>query len=112
MFDKRKHERRELTQELSVFLSNSEKPLGQVLNITPAGMMVRTTLPVTAKEDYTLAVTLPKKWFRERHIELQAKTIWCRAEDIPPTTYHAGFQLLNLNEKDLDLIQNLLKRMA
>ncbi len=112
MFDRRKQKRTCLAHILSVFREESAQPFGQLLNINPDGMMLRTTSRVTAKTDYRLKIELPSGWFGGKHIVLEAKSVWCQPEPDDSQTYRSGFQLVNLEDKDLRCIAALTEHPA
>ncbi|MFQ5648588.1 MAG: PilZ domain-containing protein [bacterium] len=112
MFERRQYRRTNLGVHLAVFRRGSEEPFGQLLNITPAGMMMRTETPITAKTDYQLSITLPRKLFGLKHVDFDAKSVWCQPEDHDNSSFRTGFQLLKLDHKDFESIVDLLNNFA
>ncbi len=108
MFERRHHKRTELAHHLVIFSHDAQTPFGQLLNLTPGGMMIRTEAHVTARKAYKLLIKLPRKWRNARQIHFEAKCIWCKRDDTDEQGYRSGFQLTNLKDKDFESILALL----
>ena len=111
MEDRRKQKRQSIAAHLNVFVENLEHPVGQLLNITPQGLMIRSYRPFQAKNIFTLSLIIPGKLFRKKHIKLAARSVWCKREE-NYETYQAGFQLHGLTADDFEQISNLINRIC
>jgi hypothetical protein len=109
MLDKRKHRRRSLASHLSVFSEDKKNPVGQLLNLSQSGLMLRSKMPFESSTVFRFSIVLPRRIFGEREITFNAKSIWCqRSEDF--SSYHAGFQLQNTASENLQLLKKLISR--
>ncbi|MCZ6819628.1 MAG: PilZ domain-containing protein [Calditrichaeota bacterium] len=107
MLTKRKAKRDIVAIPLSVFEESADEPIGHLMNVTPNGIMLRSSRPIKTQSLFRLLVVLPGKLFGPRHVTLEAKSIWCRRED-DFHTYHAGFQLRNLDAKTQKSVESLI----
>jgi hypothetical protein len=102
--------RRHLIYYLEVHDKESGRLLGHVVDITTGGLKLVSKEPIATNRLYTLEMTLPADYFRQKQVSFQAKSLWC-SNDINPEFYDTGFAApdLDLTAKDiiLDLVEQL-----
>ena len=103
---------RKSTRHLAkVIDSERNRLLGRLVNITAEGMMLVTDQAVDIYDIYHIRLTLPKMVNGQATLELQAQARGCRA-DRNPRFFNAGFQFVQINEEDEDLIRDVFNRFC
>jgi len=108
MDDKRKMVRREIMFYSRVFDRKTGKQLGYLGNLTTDGLMIISEEPVEAETQFDLRIEVPEDIYPKNDIALCGKSLWCDA-DIDPKFFNIGFQILSIEQQDLDLIETVVK---
>jgi hypothetical protein len=104
MEERRKVKRKYLMFYSRVFDRNSGKLLGYLSDLTQDGAMVISEDPIETGLVMRLCMDLPEGYFTRERLNFEAKSVWCKP-DIDPKFYNTGFQLINPNREDIDIIQ-------
>ena len=102
--DRRKFRRRFLAFYSRVFDLRSHRLLGNVVDITPQGLMLLSETPLPPDTAFRLEIELPEGFASKRAITLDARSRWCEV-DIDPHFHNTGFQLLNVTPEDAAIIE-------
>lgn len=94
MFTHRRIERHQLPYFLTVFNRFTDKPLGYLGNVSDAGLMLISQLPLLVTADFQLYLNLPTNDGRVQRIDLAARCQWCH-EDVTPGYFDSGFELFD-----------------
>ncbi len=104
MDNRRRFKRRFLAFYSRVFDLRSHRLLGNVVDITPQGLMLLSETPLPADTAFRLEIELPEGFASKREITLDARSRWCEA-DIDPHYHNTGFVLLNVTPEDAAIIE-------
>jgi PilZ domain len=107
--ENRRFRRRSLLYQLKVTNKNTGEGLGKVANITPDGLMLLNADRIVDDTMVTLRIELPELIFGKAHIDCDAKCMWCRP-GINKKLFEAGFQLLEMEEMDIQTIVALITK--
>ena len=107
MDDKRKIKRRHLIYYLRIFDLVTEQLVGHLIDITTEGIMVMSEQPFENDKAFKFRMALPTDIFKERYIEFEVISKWCR-HDVDPAFYNTGFYLVNPTDKDNLIIKRLI----
>ena len=107
MGEHRKLQRRHIMFYSRVFNRKTGRFLGYLENITPEGAMIISESPLRLDEVYSLGMSLPEDIYPKLALNFEAKSIWCKS-DIDPNFYNTGFQLLDLDEEDIAIIEQII----
>ena len=108
MQEKRKLQRKKLVIYLGVYSGESKIPLGFVVDIHSAGLMLRSDCPIETKKTFTLRMELPQQISQQNRVDFSAECIWCEKEE-DMDFYKTGFRIMNPNEELLGIINSLIK---
>ena len=89
-----------------VFNLNTGELVGHIVEITPTGAMLISETPLEINVNCHLKMELPDELSSKHFLNFEAKSVWCN-HDIIPAFYDIGFQLLNVPQSDIDLIERL-----
>ena len=111
MIERRKELRHPLIVYLRVHDQGTDELVGQVVDISPSGMMLVSDTPFQLNGVEQLRVHLPFTEQTERHIDVQAECRWC-GPDINEEYYDAGFKFLNRDLKMVEMINGVVEDMG
>lgn len=108
MTERRKFKRRYLMYYSRVFNLKTGQVLGYLVDLTPEGIMILSEEPIEIGQIYRLRMDLPEGLTAKTSLDFAARSIWCKP-DIDPNFYGTGFQISELAEGDLDLIERMIQ---
>ena len=108
MQDRRSFPRRYLMFYSRVFNLRTGELVGHIVDITPTGAMLISETPLETDVNFRLKMELPEEISTKQFLNFDAKSVWCN-HDIIPAFYDIGFQLLNVPQSDIDLIERLVE---
>ena len=106
MFIERHIERHQLPLILAVYNRITDQMIGYLGNVSEAGLMLISELPVMVGPDFELQLRVPLKGGGWQFINLTASCLWCR-EDQTPGHYDSGFMLLQAPQEYDDFVRSL-----
>jgi hypothetical protein len=109
--ERRKFKRRLLVYNLEVFDSESNEPMGRMVDITPEGMMLVREKPVDINSVLRLSVELPSEIFNTKRVNFTAIAHWCR-HDINPDLFDIGLEFTDVTDKNIETIIGLIADYA
>ena len=107
MTEKRRLKRKQLIYYLSVFDTDNNERIGQLVNITTEGIMLTSEDPVKLNTVFQLRMVLPETIKGQEQIIFEAKSMWCR-RGINPDFYDIGFQLVDVSPENAKIIESLI----
>ena len=108
MQERRKYPRTHLIHYLMVFDQDSRKALGNLVDVTPEGIMMITPTPLVPDRLYTLRMNLPDDFEHQGPLLFTARCIWRRV-DINPDLYASGLKLEKISPDDQQIITRLIE---
>jgi hypothetical protein len=111
MDNKRSFTRRQLVYYLSIFDRETGELLGNLVDITPEGLMLMAKTALTAGMTYYLRIELPEMVGGVRHLDVDACAQWSR-KGANPDYFDVGLKLLDSNGRDVDTIVRLIADYA
>ncbi len=109
--EQRKSERQRLIYFLQVFNQDTEMFLGNLVNISPDGMLLFGEQPIEPGKRYKLRMNVQFLGQERTTLEVEAESRWCK-NTTHPELYDAGFKLLNVPEEQHRLIDQLIKEFG
>lgn len=108
MKERRKYSRIHLIHYLTIFDFETNKLIGNLVDITPEGIMMISENPIAPGEVRHFRMNLPDDFLEEtRSIEFDALSVWQNV-DINPDLFAIGFNLSNIAPEDVKRIKNLI----
>ena len=109
--EKRQRRRWELVFYLRIFDQSDGSLLGHVIDISEAGLMLLSEIPIEINKDYDLSLELPGSGGKNRQkISLKAHSIW-QSTDANPDLVDTGFKLINPDSNSVKAIKNLIAEL-
>lgn len=106
MSDKRKLHRNNLIYYMRVLNRETDELLGNLVDITPEGMMLISDEPIPAKTRFDLRIHFPREIFGEKVLDFSAESLWTRP-DVNPDFHDTGFRILDVPLDQILLIKKL-----
>ncbi len=107
MAEKRRFKRRHLIYYLRVFFRKNDQLIGHLVDITTKGIKLIREEPIETNASFPLKMILPKEIQRTRQKAFDAESMWCK-KDINPDFYITGLKLINVSQKDIQIIKRLI----
>lgn len=104
----RRLERKELNQTILIHDVINGGLFGELVNITPEGLMVIADREIETQAIFQLALQLPETLEGSESIVLGADCLWCRHAD-NFHRYWAGFQIIDASNRALAQIDALIR---
>jgi hypothetical protein len=108
--DERNQERWLLIHSLRVFNAENNDLLGHVVNVTTEGILLITESPLPTDKDYQLKMAVPMGDSETANIELDARSVWTKADD-DPHFHKTGFQFTFCSEESIEAISALIEKL-
>ena len=108
MEERRKLPRKYLMAFSSVYIQNTGKLIGYLSDLTLEGLMVISKENLEVNEDLEIYLDLPEMILsKESALKINARVIWIQP-DIDPRLNNIGFQFLELSEKQIPIITQMI----
>lgn len=92
-YEKRAEARLLSRHYLRVYHRMTDHLLGQLLDFSPRGFGILSSLPIVIGQSFELTLVPPEQSEYPAHINIRARSMWC-AKDENPNYYLVGFSLL------------------
>ncbi len=102
----RRQERTRLIYHLRVFDARRKRLLGQLVDITPEGLMLIGESQLPAGRKYSLRMDLPRNLMADTHLTFSAESKWC-VKDQSENFYSMGFRIVKITPEALGVVQKL-----
>ncbi len=111
MSEQRKVRRRHLIYYLSIFDRETDRLVGQLVDITTRGFMLTTENPIKTGVHMALRMVLPDVIEGDNQIAFDAVSVWCKT-DVNPNFYAIGFEFESIAPKNMTIIENLIQEFS
>ena len=106
MENRRKYARKLMFDMLPVSIAGLGDCIGYLVDLTPAGLMLRSTCPVEPGTRYVIQVELREPVDGRETLEIDGECVWCRRAPVM-NGFNAGFQLADDSANTKRLIEAL-----
>jgi hypothetical protein len=106
MPDKRTTQRRYLLYYMRVYDSATRSQVGNLLDITPKGMMLVCEKPFPVGQTIQLRLELSREVAEKPFMDFSAHSKWCKP-DVDPHMYNVGFEILDIAPEDAGIINRI-----
>jgi hypothetical protein len=107
MEERRAIRRRHLMFHLRVFDAASGEPLGNLVDITPNGLMITGERACAPGERRRLRMHLPVPVFDRADLEFSATVVWS-SDELSPGLFDTGFRDLEMDHADRGRLERLI----
>ena len=107
MDDKRRTTRRYLLYYMRVYDVSTRQQIGNLVDITPRGIMIVSDRPIAEGQVSRLRMELTPEVAEKPFMEFSARSRWCQP-DINPHMYNTGYEILELPPEDAKIILRII----
>ena len=111
MKERRKTKRRYLLYYMRVYDTATREQIGNLVDITPKGMMIVNPQPIPEGRTFQIRLELSGEVSEKPHMEFSAVSIWCKP-DIEPSLYNTGFEIRDLSSEDARIIKKIVENFS
>ena len=111
MEEKRKHKRVNLIYYLEIFDNTTDKHLGYLVDITPAGIMMISEEQIPSGEEFHLRMLLPESAYGKKAISFNVNSRWTR-KDVNPAFFASGYEFIDIGPVESKTITSLIDNFA
>ncbi len=106
MQERRKISRKFLSYFIRVYDGDSRDQIGNLVDITPEGVMLLSPKPVARGQVIHLRLEVTPDVSNKPFLEFSARSRWCRP-DIEPSLFNVGFKILQLEPEGVEVIRRI-----
>jgi hypothetical protein len=111
MKEKRKHKRMNLIYYLEIYDNSNDKYLGNLVDITPEGLMMISKEQMPAGSDFHLKMILPETAYDENAISFKVNLRWTK-KDVNPAFFASGYQIIDIGPVESETIKSLIDNFS
>ena len=111
MEERRRSPRRQLLKTMTVVNSKNGETLGQLFDISPEGLSIKSKVKIKDNNRMELSLLLPVKIFGKAMLDVEARCAWIRSES-DGTGYLCGFEFVEVSPPDVGIIIGLIMDLA
>ena len=108
MAEARRAEREVINRYLRVFDQDSDRFLGYLVDITPAGAMLQSREPIEPDIRFKLRMELPDEFEGGNTIQVEARSKWDKKEE-NALFHHTGFEFVEIPSGEEGKIRRLME---
>ncbi len=111
MKEKRKVKRRFLKYYMRVYDAISRHQIGNLVDITPRGIMIVSEHPQPEGQTIRLRLELSPEVSEKPYMEFSALSKWS-VPDVVPNLYNTGFEIQGLSSEDTGIIHQIVEEFG
>lgn len=104
---RRKLERKTLSESVAVTDTLTDQPIGEVVNITTEGIMILANTKLTCNSVFMFELHLPEVINGEKTIKIGVDCLWCKNTD-NFERFWTGFQIIDADHDSTQRIKTLI----
>jgi hypothetical protein len=108
MKNRRKINRRYLLYFVRVYDADTRQQIGNLVDITPHGVMIVSQDPIPENQAMRLRLELTSDIADKPFMEFPTRSIWCNP-DLEPSLHNTGFEILELALEDTRIIEKIVE---
>lgn len=103
MSERRQVNRRQFSYYMRVIDEATGQLLGHLSDISTGGFKLDSQKPIPLNARYVLHIDLNQDIAEKQFMIFSAISRWCHHDQIDPTSYNVGFQILEMSPVDMDV---------
>ena len=112
MQERRKLKRRNMSYYVPVIDPKSNEIIGHLVDISPQGLMMDSQTMFPVERDCRLRINVTADVANKNSIEFIARSKWCRQDSIEAYLYDIGFEIIKIEDKDLEELRKLVMSLT
>jgi len=110
MANKRKLPRREFAYYMQVKDDISKQVIGYLSDISTGGFKLDCPQRLPTGQDFRLHIELTADVADKTSLVFIARSKWCHADHIDPTSFNVGFEIINMAPSDMIIFQRIFEK--
>jgi hypothetical protein len=110
--EQRKMERRDFTYYMKVTDAATGKLVGYLVDISTGGFKLDSEKPIPVGKEFRLHLDLSGDIANKSSMVFTARSIWSQPDNIDPTGFKVGFQIVAMGTSDAVIFQRMYERYA
>lgn len=107
MADKRKINRRDFSYYMQVTNEANKELLGYLSDISTGGFKLDSPKKIAPGQDFRLHIELTPEIAEKNSMVFIARSKWCQPDNIDPTSFNVGFEIINMSPSDMAIFQRM-----
>lgn len=107
MADKRKINRRDFSYYMQVTNDMTKELLGYLSDISTGGFKLDSPKKIAPGQDFRLHIELTPDIAEKNSMVFIARSKWCQPDNIDPTSFNVGFEIINMSPSDMAIFQRM-----
>jgi hypothetical protein len=101
MPERRKLDRRDFSQYMRIMNEQTGELIGHLSDLSTGGFKLECKKPIVPNQEFLMRLDLTGDISTKDYMVFVARSRWCKKDNIDPTLYDVGFQLIEMNPGDL-----------
>jgi hypothetical protein len=106
--DKRRKDRKSVSYYLPIFEKGSTKPYGILTDVSQKGFCVDARTAVPEGTVIHFRINLETDVAPKPNVEFVGRARWCRPDSYDPSTYNAGFEIIDISLIDSQVYERVI----
>ena len=95
---------------MRVMNENTGELVGHLADISTGGFKLESQKPISPNTDFPFRIELSGEIADKTFMVFVARSRWCQPDNIDPSLYNVGFQIINMNPEDFEIFKNLFEK--
>ncbi len=108
--EKRKLARRAFSYYMRVMDEANGQLLGHLADISTGGFKLDSSRSIPVNKDFRLRIDLTPEVASKSFMIFLARSKWCHADPIDPTSFNVGFQITNMTPGDFEIFSRMFEK--
>jgi hypothetical protein len=101
MPERRKLDRRDFSQYMRILNEQTGEIIGHLADLSTGGFKLECKKPIAKNLEFLMRMDLTGEISTKDYMVFVACSRWCQKDNIDPTLYDVGFQLVKINPNDM-----------
>jgi hypothetical protein len=108
--ERRKLSRKNFSYYMRVMDETSGQLVGHLMELSAGGFRLDSATAIPPNRDYKLRIELSNEVANKNFMVFLARSRWCRADNIDPTSFNVGFQITSMSPSDFEIFSKLFEK--
>ena len=110
MPERRKVSRRNFSYYMRMMDDKTGVLVGHLTDISTGGFKIDSQKPIQANQEFNFRIELPSEVANKTFMVFSARSRWCARDNIDPTSYNVGFQIINITPGDFEIFARMFEK--
>ncbi|HAE60347.1 MAG TPA: hypothetical protein DCG54_12795 [Anaerolineae bacterium] len=110
MQERRHAQRRRFGYYMPLVDDKTQELVGHLADISKDGFKLDSTVPIPEGKTYTLRLTLTGEISHKPWMSFNARSKWCKADDVQPNSYYVGFEVGSMSPESAEIFKRIFEK--